>query len=165
MSAARESRSLRDAAAVDPLGPGRYAAVIADEVTGLDGAHAAAVEAAVIAKAPGQTTGQVRAAAHRAVLAADPAAARERKEEAQKDAAVEVWHEPAGTHTLAGRHLPAAGVLAADQRISALARDLKTAGAEGTLQQLRARVFLAVLSGQPLTSLLPRSAGTGGLPG
>ena len=55
------------------------AAVIADEVTGLDGAHAAAVEAAVIAKAPGQTTGQVRAAAHRAVLAADPAAARERK--------------------------------------------------------------------------------------
>jgi hypothetical protein len=33
MSAARESRSLRDAAAVDPLGPGRYAAEISDDYT------------------------------------------------------------------------------------------------------------------------------------
>jgi acyl-CoA thioesterase len=33
MSAARESRSLRDAAAVDPLGPGRFAAVISDDYT------------------------------------------------------------------------------------------------------------------------------------
>jgi acyl-coenzyme A thioesterase PaaI-like protein len=33
MSAARESRSLRDAAAVDPLGPGRYAAAISDDYT------------------------------------------------------------------------------------------------------------------------------------
>ncbi len=135
------------------------AVVIADEVTGLDDSHAAAVEAAIIGKAADQTAGQVRAAAHRAVIAADPAAARKRKEEAQKDAAVEVWHEPTGTHTLAGRHLPAAAVLAADKRISALARDLKAAGAEGTLQQLRASVFLAVLSGQPLASLLPRTCG------
>ena len=33
MSAAPESRSLRDAAAVDPLGPGRFAAVISDDYT------------------------------------------------------------------------------------------------------------------------------------
>jgi len=33
MSAARESRSLRDAAAVDPLGPGRYAGEISDYYT------------------------------------------------------------------------------------------------------------------------------------
>src|ERR1700684_2163374 len=33
MSAARESRSLRDAAAVDPLGPGRFAATISDDYT------------------------------------------------------------------------------------------------------------------------------------
>ena len=33
MSAARESRSLRDAAAVDPLGPGRYAGEISDDYT------------------------------------------------------------------------------------------------------------------------------------
>ena len=33
MSAARESRSLRDAAAVDPLGPGRYGAEISDDYT------------------------------------------------------------------------------------------------------------------------------------
>jgi acyl-coenzyme A thioesterase PaaI-like protein len=33
MSAARETRSLRDAAAVDPLGPGRFAAEISDDFT------------------------------------------------------------------------------------------------------------------------------------
>ena len=33
MSAAPESRSLRDAAAVDPIGPGRYAAQISDDYT------------------------------------------------------------------------------------------------------------------------------------
>jgi acyl-coenzyme A thioesterase PaaI-like protein len=33
MSEARDSRSLRDAAAVDPLGPGRFAAEISDEYT------------------------------------------------------------------------------------------------------------------------------------
>ena len=49
--------------------------VIADEVSCLDHAHAAAVEAAVIGRAPGQTTGQLRASARRAVLVADPAAA------------------------------------------------------------------------------------------
>src|SRR5262249_58133730 len=49
--------------------------VISDEVTGLSAAHAAAVEAAVIGRAPGMTSGQLRAATHRAVLAADPSAA------------------------------------------------------------------------------------------
>src|SRR5271167_12136 len=33
MSAARESRSLRDAAAVEPRGPGRYTALISDDYT------------------------------------------------------------------------------------------------------------------------------------
>jgi hypothetical protein len=49
------------------------AMVIADEVTGLDGEHAAAVERAITGSATGQTTGQLRAAARRAVMAADPA--------------------------------------------------------------------------------------------
>ena len=48
------------------------AMVIADEVTGLDNEHAAAVEQVIIGKAAGQTTGQLRAATRRAVLSADP---------------------------------------------------------------------------------------------
>jgi hypothetical protein len=54
------------------------AGVVASEVTGLGDDHAAAVDRAVAAAAPGQTTGQLRAATRRAVLAADPQAARRR---------------------------------------------------------------------------------------
>src|SRR5262245_13338357 len=68
----------------------RYrAAVIADELSGLGDEHAAAVEQQVLDDAPGQTTGQLRAASRRAVLACDPAAAQERKERASRDARVE----------------------------------------------------------------------------
>jgi hypothetical protein len=127
--------------------------VIADAVTGLDPAHAAAVEAAVIGAAGRQTTGQLRAAARREVLAADPAAADRRQKEAQKDARVETWSEPAGTAALAGRDLPPAEVLAADRRIDALARQLKAAGACYGMDVLRARVYTALLLGVPLQTL------------
>jgi hypothetical protein len=128
--------------------------VIADEVTGLSPAHAAAVEAAVIGRAPGMTSGQLRSATHRAVLAADPSAARRRREQARKDARVEIWHENSGTAALAGRDLPPAEVLAADKRIAAFARELKANGAEGTMDQLRAKVYTALLMGQSPDSLL-----------
>jgi len=134
------------------------AMVIADEVTGLDDEHAAAVEQAIIGVAPGQTTGQLRAATRRAVIAADPQAARRRKERALQEARVERWNEHAGTATLAGRDLPAASVLAADQNLSALARQLKAAGAPGTLDQLRAQVYLALLTGSAVCSLIPASS-------
>jgi hypothetical protein len=131
------------------------AKVIADEVTGLTSAHAAAVDRAIIGAAPGQTTGQLRAATHRAVLAADPSAADKRKEEALRQARVERWAEPAGTAALAGRDLPPAGVLAADANLTALAKQLKAAGATGTMDTLRAEIYLALLTGAPVTSLLP----------
>jgi hypothetical protein len=143
------------------------ALVIIDELTGLDGPHAARVEAAVIGCAPGQTTGELRRTVRRAVIAADPDSARRRKNKAAKDARVECWQEQAGTTALAGRDLPPAEALAADQRISAYARGLKNAGADGTLDGLRAKVYLALLNGQPVASLLPvaeeraETAGTG----
>ncbi len=140
----------------------RYkAAVIADEVAGLSDEHAAAVERQIVDHAPDQTTGQLRAATRRAVLTADPAAARERKERAQRDARVERWDEHAGTAALAGRDLPPAEVLAADRNLSSLAASLSRAGASGTMDQLRAKVYLALLTGQPTATLLPLSgAGT-----
>ena len=130
-------------------------AVIADETTGLSDDHAADVERHILVRAPGQTTSQVRAAARRAVLAADPRAARKRQEQAQREARVEHWDEHAGTAALAGRDLPPAEVIAADQHISALARGLRAAGLTGTADQIRAQVFLALLSGAPAASLLP----------
>ena len=129
------------------------ALVITDEVSCLDGDQAAAVEAAVIGRAPGQTTGQLRAAIRRAVFTADPAAARKQRERAAKEARVEVWSEHSGTAALAGRDLPPADVLAADRRIDALARQLKAAGIPGSLDQLRARAYTALLLGRPMPGL------------
>ena len=115
------------------------AIIFTDELAGLGDVEAAAVAALVAADAPGLTTGQLRGVLHRAVLALDPDAARKRRERAQRDARVECWTEPAGTWSLAGRDLPPAAVLAADQHIDTAARDLKAAGVGGTLEQLRAR--------------------------
>jgi Domain of unknown function (DUF222) len=135
--------------------------VIADEVSCLDHAHAASVEAAVIGRAPGQTTGQLRVSARRAVLAADPDAASRHREQAEKEARVEVWSEPSGTASLAGRDLRPADVIEADKRIDALARQLKAAGIEGGLDRLRARAYVALLLGHPLPSrLTPASRAT-----
>ena len=142
------------------------AAVIADETSCLSDGHAAAVETAVIGRAGAQTSGQLRVAARRAVLAADPAAARNRRREALKSARVEAWDERAGTAGLAGRDLPPADVLAADRRIDGLARGLRQAGAGGSLDGLRARVFTALLLGIPLATLHPQpSPGAAGQAG
>ena len=135
--------------------------VIADEVSCLDHAHAAAVEAAVIGRAPGQTTGQLRASARRAALAADPEAATRHREKAEQEARVEVWSEPSGTAALAGRDLRPADVIAADKRIDSLARQLKASGIEGGLDQLRARAYIALLLGQPLPSQCSSTATQG----
>src|SRR5262249_57220700 len=106
------------------------------------------------------TRARRRAAARRAGIAADPAAARKRKEQALREARVDGWEESAGTAALAGRDLPPASVLAADHNLTALAIQLKTAGVAGTLDTLRAQAYLALLTGLPVTSLLP--AGHGG---
>jgi hypothetical protein len=140
------------------------ALVILGEVTGLSRPHAARVEAAVLGRAPGQTTGELRRAVRRAVLAVDPDAAQTRKQRALKDARVERWDEGNGTAALAGRDLPPAGVLAADAYLTAWAHRLKAAGLDGTMDQLRARAYLALLGGQPPQSLLSTPAGTASEP-
>ena len=137
----------------------RRAEVIADELSGLDDEHAAAVEALLIRKAPGQTSGGLWAAARRAVIAADPSAARRRKARALKDARVAAFAESSGTAALAGRDLPPAEVLAADRHLTALAIDMRKAGAEGTMDELRARAYLHLLAGQPAETLSGVAAG------
>jgi hypothetical protein len=72
---------------------------------------------------------------------------------------VERWDESAGTAALAGRDLPPVSVLAADQNLTALATQLKNAGVAGTLDTLRAQAYLALLTGVPVTSLLPSANG------
>ena len=124
------------------------ARIIAEATHVLSAGHTAAVEDRIFPRAGQQTSGQLRAALARAVLAADPDAARARREEAQRDARVLRWREDAGTAALCGRDLPSADVLAADQRISARARQLRSAGVTGTLDELRARAYLDFLLGR-----------------
>ena len=123
------------------------ARLIAEATHILDPAEAAAAEALILRGAAGKTPGQLRVAIARAVTAVNPAAAQARREKAQRDARVELWREDAGTAALCGRDLPPADALAADQRITAYARDLKAAGLDGTLDRLRARAFLDLTLG------------------
>ena len=60
----------------------------------------------------------------------------------------------AGNAALAGRELPPAAVLAADRHLTALARSLKAGGALGTLDQIRAAVYLGLLSGRGPSDVL-----------
>jgi hypothetical protein len=132
------------------------AAVIADETGCLSQLHARAVDAVLGPAARAMTTGQLRAEARRLALAADPAAADRRRQQGLKEARVEKWDERSGTAALAGRDLPPAEVLAADARLTALARDLKQAGAQGGMDVLRARVYTTLLLGHPLQALQAR---------
>jgi hypothetical protein len=127
------------------------ARLIAEATRILTDEHARQVEARILPAAGRQTSGQLRAAVARAILAVDPEAATRRREEAQQDPRVRRWQEDAGTAALAGYGLPPADVLAADQRITARAHALRDAGLPGTLDQLRARAYLDALLGQDST--------------
>jgi hypothetical protein len=115
--------------------------------TCLDDDLAGQVERRVLGKAEHQTTGQLRASLQRAVIAADPAAAERRRERAERNARVELFGDPEGTGSLAGRFLPAGHAAAAWSRICAMAKALESAGARGGIDLLRAQVFVGLLLG------------------
>ena len=125
------------------------AQVIAEATRCLDDTAAAHAEAAIVPHAvTGKTPGQIRALIARAVLNADPDAARQRREQAQKDARVELWREDAGTAAIVGFGLPPDEALAADQQITSRALNLKAAGVPGSMDALRVRAYLDALLGQ-----------------
>ena len=111
------------------------------------------IEAQLIGRAPQQTTGQLRIALNRALLAADPASAERRRQDEERHARIERGPEPGGvTALLAGRCLPVTDTVTAWNRITAMARQLRLAGAGGTLDELRVHVYLALLNGQAITA-------------
>ena len=91
-----------------------------------------------------------------------PEKAKERREAAAKDARVERWAEDSGNAALMGCELPPDEVLAADQRITAWAKELRKAGLEGDMDVLRARAFLDLLLGKDSR---PRRDASGGADG
>jgi uncharacterized protein DUF222 len=123
------------------------AAVIAWATAFLTPAEARAAEAQVLDRAGQLTPGSLRAAIKRAVLEVDPGQARKRREHDAKLARVERWTELSGNAGLAGRQLPPAQVLAADQRLTAWAEELRKAGLGGGMDELRARALMDILLG------------------
>ena len=136
------------------------ACLFADQLAVLDDHHALAIAENLAGPADAMTTGQLRAALARAVLAADPGAADRRSKEARKDAEVQAWTEPSGNGALAGRELPLCEVIAASQRLTRLAQWLSARGAPGTISQLRAAAYSALLAGRPVQTLLPPDTAT-----
>ena len=139
------------------------AVVFADELALLPRIEACAIAAALIRPAEKMTTSQLRAAIRALILAACPGSKeerdRKRAERARSQARVEIWPEPSGNAALAGRELPVSDAIAADQRLTAIARKLMEAGVPGTLDQLRVAAYSALLIGRDLDTLLPDEAG------
>ena len=100
-----------------PGGRREKAGIIARATAVLDPAEARAAEALVLGRAGRLTPAGLRSAIARAVIEVAPEKARERRMKAERDARVERWAEASGNAGLAGRELPPAEVMAADQRI------------------------------------------------
>jgi hypothetical protein len=123
-------------------------AIIARAAAVLDPAEARVAEQKVLDRAGRLTPGALRAAIARAVMEVAPEKAKKRREVGARFARVERWSEDSGNAALAGRELASDEVLAADQRITAWAQELKKAGLEGDMDVLRARAYLDLLLGQ-----------------
>jgi hypothetical protein len=121
--------------------------IIARATALLEDEEARAAEAEVLDRAARLTPGGLRAAIARAVMKAAPKKAKERRETAAKDVRVERWLQDTGNAALMGCELPPAEALAADEQITARAKELRAAGLEGDMDQLRARAYLDLLLG------------------
>jgi hypothetical protein len=123
------------------------------------------VEAKILGRAGRLTPAGLRSALARAVMEVAPEKTKERREAAVKTARVERWAEDSGNAALMGRELPPDEVLAADQRISAWAGELKRAGLEGGMDELRARAFLDLVLGKDSRPHAPEATDTAGQDG
>jgi hypothetical protein len=110
--------------------------------------EAKAVEAKILGRAGQLTPGGLRSALARAVMEVAPKTAKQRRQTAAKAARVERWAEDSGNAALMGRELPPDEVLACDQRICWWAGELRKAGLEGGMDELRARAFLDLVLGK-----------------
>jgi hypothetical protein len=115
-------------------------AVLSDEL-------AQEVEARILPDAGQQTTGQLRAALRRAVIAVDPRGADDRRRDAELQADVRLYADDAGTATLAAMGLPAVHGAAMMAKLTALARGLRASGEGGRLGLLRAYALTGLVLG------------------
>ena len=129
------------------------ACVFADELAVLGDVTAAGIAARLADRAAGWTTGQLRAALARAVLAADPGAADRRRTAARKETRVELWREGSGNAALAGRELRTASAIRLDRKLDSDADWLAACGVPGSKGELRVLAYTTLLAGRDLASI------------
>jgi hypothetical protein len=125
-----------------------YRARLIAEATSVLGEDAARVAEAEVLPAAGRLApAQLRRKLRRAVIAADPEAAEQRRSDAERRAAVSLYPDQDGTATLSGTNLPQGQAAAAMAKITAIAKAMKAAGWAGGLDLLRAVAMLGLLLG------------------
>jgi hypothetical protein len=122
--------------------------IIARKTALLDPGEARQAEALVLGRARTLSPAALRHAIALAVGQIAPEKAKKEREHAARNARVERWREDSGNAGLAGRELPAAHVVAMDQRITWWARELRAAGVQGSMDLLRARALTDLLLNQ-----------------
>jgi hypothetical protein len=104
----------------------------------------------IIDHAPRLTTGQLAARIRRLCIEADTDEAERRYDDAVAERRIVVEPNDTGTANLLGLDLPPDSVAAASRHVDHLARSLKTGDEARSMDQLRADVFLDLLSGRNL---------------
>ncbi len=130
----------------------RRARVIADNLSHLDEATARSVADTVIEDAAGLTTGQLAARLRRLCIQANPDTAQQRYDQAVDQRRVVLEAGPDGTATLSGIDLSADKAVAAAVHIDTLAKALNREGDARPIDQLRADVFLDLITGEATSS-------------
>ena len=124
------------------------ARVLSDLTSPLPEDLAREVTETALVRAPGLTTGQLRAHLQRLIITVDPAAARERYEEKLEERRVFTEQGEDGTANLHGLNLPPGETTKAMRRINRLARALKAKGDRRRIDQIRADILLDLLTGR-----------------
>jgi hypothetical protein len=125
----------------------RRARVLIDHTSHLPQASARTVADQALVRAGTLTTGQLSAYLRKLCIQHDPDQARARYEHAHSERRVVAEQAADGTVTITGIGLPADRAAAIMHRLTHTARKLKTRDEERTLDQLRADVFVDLLSG------------------
>lgn len=124
------------------------ALVLLDAVCVLEPEMARRIVDKLIDKAPGMTTGQLRAKLRRLVVAADPQAAVKRAKQAVQGRRVEIECRDNHLASIHGIDLTPHRVAAGWERLTAIARAAKAAGDPRKLDQLRVDAMMDLLAGE-----------------
>ncbi len=140
----------------------RRAKVIADGTAHLTKASAESVVAAIAAKAPNLTTGQLRARIRSLAIAVDPEDAAKRHTAATARRSVRMEPTVDGTAHLFAFDLEPDALAGALKNVDRIARSLRDADDDRTMDQLRADALVDLLSGRTKarSKVIPGGSGT-----